>query len=292
MTPYRHTQIGWSLIGIALIWLPVLMVILGGMREWSLPFVIGVPIVLLFGSLTVIVDDRRVSWRFGVGLIRKSLPVAAVLSFSAVRNPWYYGWGIHRVPRGWLYNVSGLSAVELVLDDGRRVRIGTDEPEAFESALQQVAFKSERRGFVLGPPPRTRTALLLVLGVSAVVLPVILWSFYAGTQPPKVTVSPAALSIRGGGLYSADVPIRDIQELSLQDTIPRVGRKRNGFNAGDTLRGNFTLDVLGDGQIFVTYGTAPYVVMKTRDSFVIVNFSDPQRTRALYAELRRYVAPK
>ncbi len=213
---------------------------------------------------------------------------------KAVRNPWYYGWGIRLTPLGWLYNVSGLSAVDVVLEDGRHVQIGTDQPEALERALHQVVISSEPRGAMPGMPAKAakRTALLLILGINAVVLPIILWTFYAGTQPPRVTVSSAGLSVRGGGLYSADVPMRDIQEVSLQDTIPRVVRKTNGFNAGNTLRGNFRLDVLGDGKIFINRGVPPYVVVKTPDSFVIVNFTEPERTRALYAELRRYVAAK
>lgn len=294
MTNYRHTQIGWPIIATSFVVLPVVMLALGSLARLSLPFVIAVAITLVFGSLTVIVDDRRLSWRFGVGLIRKSVPIAAIRSFRAVRNPWYYGWGIRLTPLGWRYNVSGLSAIDVVLDDGRHVQIGTDEPDALERALQQVAVRSGPRDSVPGmPPPKSRrTAPLLILGLNAVVLPVILWSFYAGTQPPTVTVSPTAFSVRGGGFYSADVPISSIQEISLQDTIPRVVRKRNGFNAGNTLRGNFRLDVLGNGQIFINRGVPPYVVVKTPDSFVIVNFNDPQRTRALYAELRRYVAPK
>ncbi|HTL03185.1 MAG TPA: hypothetical protein VL243_13195, partial [Vicinamibacterales bacterium] len=83
-----------------------------------------------------------------------------------------------------------------------------------------------------------------------------------------------------------------IREVSLQDQIPRVVRKRNGFNAGNTLRGYFTLDVLGDGKIFINRDVPPYVVVKTSDSFVIVNFKNPQQTRALAEELRRHLAAR
>ena len=36
----------------------------------------------------------------------------------------------------WLWNVSGLQAVELVLNNGKRFRIGTDEPENLVNAIQ------------------------------------------------------------------------------------------------------------------------------------------------------------
>jgi len=37
-----------------------------------------------------------------------------------------------------IYNASGFDAVELRMDDGRRIRIGTDEPHALAAALGQV----------------------------------------------------------------------------------------------------------------------------------------------------------
>jgi hypothetical protein len=293
MFPYRHTQIAWPIIGTSFVVLPLLMVALGGPGQISLPFLVVAPLILLFGWLTVLVDNRRLSWRFGVGLVRKSLPITSIRSFRVVRNPWYYGWGIHRTPVGWLYNVAGLSAIDLVLYDGSHVLIGTDEPETLEQALRHVV-PDETRESVLGmPSPKAgRYALFLILAINAVVLPVILWSFYAGTRPPIATVSSSGFSVSGGGFYTANVPFRDIQEVSLQDTIPPVVRKTSGFNAGTALRGNFTLDVLGDGKLFINRGMPPYIVVKTSASFVIVNFKDPLRTQALYAELRRYVAQK
>lgn len=91
--------------------------------------------LLLFSILTVEVDGEEVSVRFGVGLIRKRFPLSEIESHSAVRNPWYYGWGLRRTPIGWLYNVSGLEAVEITLKDGRKVRIGTDDPAGLDAAI-------------------------------------------------------------------------------------------------------------------------------------------------------------
>ena len=288
MMPYRHTQLAWPMLAILCLAAPVVMVALGGMREMSLPLVIAVPMLLLFGGLTVVADHDRLSWRFGIGLIRKSVSINAIRSFRAVRNPWYYGWGIRFTPRGWLYNVAGLSAVEVELKDGKHILIGTDEPEALERALQQRVVPSAPHDSVLGKPPSRRTLILLILGANAVIIPAILWSVYAGMQPPTVTVSSTMFSVHGG-LYSADVPIAGIQEISLQDTIPRVTLRTNGLAAGGVLRGHFRLDVLGNGTLFIDRGAPPYVVVKTPDSFVIVNFRDSSRTRAVYDELRRYV---
>jgi hypothetical protein len=45
-----------------------------------------------------------------------------------VKTPWYYGWGSRLPQTGWLWNVSGLDGVKVQFDDGRRFRVGSDEP--------------------------------------------------------------------------------------------------------------------------------------------------------------------
>lgn len=104
--------------------------------------------VLLFGWLTVDVTDDSLRLRFGVGLVRRRFAIADLRTARAVRNSWYYGWGIRYTPHGWLFNVSGLDAVEIELASGRRYRIGTDEPQdllrAIERAMAACAHRRSR----------------------------------------------------------------------------------------------------------------------------------------------------
>jgi hypothetical protein len=87
-----------------------------------------------------------VSLRFGIGVIRKKFPVTGIETAGVVRNPWYYGWGIRKTPEGWLYNVSGLLAVELRMKSGEKYRIGTDDPLGLLNAIGAVIteIKDER----------------------------------------------------------------------------------------------------------------------------------------------------
>ncbi len=147
MTEYRHTQIGYLML--AFISVGVLLVLnyyyLGGSNPFPLLILaVLVLCLLLFCVLSVKVDGEEVSLRFGVGLIRKKFPLSEIESHSVVRNPWYYGWGLRRIPIGWLYNVSGLGAVELAMTDGRKFRIGTDDPSGLEAAIG--AALSNKRG--------------------------------------------------------------------------------------------------------------------------------------------------
>ncbi|MCY3022359.1 MAG: hypothetical protein NTW87_25545 [Planctomycetota bacterium] len=94
--------------------------------------------LLLFHSLTVTVSDQELEIRFGVGLIRKTYPTSLLQSCEIVRNSWLYGWGIHKMRGGWVYNVSGFDAVEITLSDGRKARIGTDEPRELAGVIHKL----------------------------------------------------------------------------------------------------------------------------------------------------------
>ncbi len=89
----------------------------------------------LFYALTIEIDATHLSFRFGIGLIRKRIPLAEIVDAQLVRNSWIDGWGIHRTPHGWLYNVSGWEAVEITLTSGKRLRLGTDEPQKLAQVL-------------------------------------------------------------------------------------------------------------------------------------------------------------
>ena len=90
---------------------------------------------LLIYSLTVEIDTTHLTFRFGIGLIRKRIPLAEIVEVQPVRNSWLYGWGIHRTPRGWLYNVSGWEAVEITLTSGKRLRLDADKPRRLTQVL-------------------------------------------------------------------------------------------------------------------------------------------------------------
>ena len=99
-------------------------------------FMASIDALLREGMLTVEVTEEEIKVCFGRGPIRKTLPLEDVETVQPVKNRWYYGWGIRWFPGGWLLNVSGLDAVELRLRDGRKYRIGTDEPARLSAAIE------------------------------------------------------------------------------------------------------------------------------------------------------------
>ena len=136
---YRQTQFGAVVVGSLAA--SALLLVGSGVALGDRIFMVGGPVVmgiaaLLFHNLTVEIDAACLTLRFGIGLIRKRIPLAEIVEAKPVRNSWWYGWGIHRTPHGWLYNVSGREAVEITLTSGKRFRLGTDEPRRLAQAIQ------------------------------------------------------------------------------------------------------------------------------------------------------------
>jgi hypothetical protein len=127
-------------IGVIIVLLLVLQLTGTPARVGVTPALLGVLLILLlFVSLTVEIKDQRLTCSFGPGLIRRSIALSDIRDVRAVRNPWVLGWGIRWMPGGyWLWNVSGLDAVELTLATGAKFRIGTDEPDALVQAIQRT----------------------------------------------------------------------------------------------------------------------------------------------------------
>jgi hypothetical protein len=90
---------------------------------------------VVFSSLTVRVEAGRLSWFFGPGIARKSVPLSAIAHTEITRTSVLNGWGIHYTPRGWLYNVGGRRAVLVKLREGSQFLLGSDEPETLDRAI-------------------------------------------------------------------------------------------------------------------------------------------------------------
>lgn len=108
------------------------------------PVLITVSVLVLlilasFTTLTVMIDQEHLRIKFGYGIYSKSFKLEEIASTKAVKNHWYFGWGIRYWirPRMWIFNVSGFDAVEINMKNGKVFRIGTDESEALEQAIAQ-----------------------------------------------------------------------------------------------------------------------------------------------------------
>jgi len=138
---YRYRQVGRLQIYAAIAC--VLVIIASLASGLILPVILVVVVVLivisLFSTMTISLTRDELVMHFGpVPVIRKRIRLAEIVSAVPVTNPWYYGWGIHLTPPGWLYNIAGSEAIELLLAGGKILRIGTDESEVLPKAIKDA----------------------------------------------------------------------------------------------------------------------------------------------------------
>ncbi len=140
MTRYEHTQIGhviiWSLLAIIVI---AGGAVIGSSSRHEPTVVVSVILLaclVLFYKLTITIEDGTLCACFGPGIIRKRVRLAEIVECEPIRIRWWYGWGIHLTPRGWLYNVSGFDAVAITLRDGGKFALGTNDPSGLTTALR------------------------------------------------------------------------------------------------------------------------------------------------------------
>jgi hypothetical protein len=123
----------------------------GGLRppEW-VPLIVGVGLTLLFHlvQLTVTVRPSEIDIRYRP-LRRRRIPLTAVRSCEArtyrpVRE--YGGWGVRRGWKGgWAFNVRGNRGVQLGLEDGSSILVGSQRAEELAAAIQSAAGGSRRQ---------------------------------------------------------------------------------------------------------------------------------------------------
>ena len=142
MTKYEHTQIGYTIIWIAL-GVAVFVAITGIFAQGGPGTFLVIEVILLmcalvFCKLTIRIDDKSLQWSFGIEIVRKQVLLAEIAACEPIHIRWWYGWGIHLTPYGWLYNVSGLDTVAIRLRDERKFALGTDDPQALVDAIERL----------------------------------------------------------------------------------------------------------------------------------------------------------
>jgi hypothetical protein len=145
MLPYRHTQIGRTIIvifSIATGLLAALFVMRGQLEPLIPVFVVFVLVMSLMSSLTIEVTLSTLRFYFGLGIIRRRVALAEIERWKETHTSLISGWGIHLTLHGWLYNVSGFTAVEITLKNGKCIILGTDEPLRLCAALEEAKKNS------------------------------------------------------------------------------------------------------------------------------------------------------
>jgi len=239
--------------------------------------------LLIFYKLTIIIDDTHLSFKLGTGLVSRKFPLASIKECTAVRNNPLTGIGIRLYSNGWLYNVSGLGAIELAFYNKKsRIRIGTDKPEEIAKLVSEKLGKESpvttaEKDFI-----EKSGYWMVAIVLAALFLPVIL--VVAGRRETKTEFKENGISI--SGIYGIDINYNDIKQLDTLPQLPAIKLRTNGYALGGTLKGNFRLQDKTDVKLFVEKGSPPFIYIETEEYKIYLNNKVPSLTRELFAGIK------
>lgn len=134
------------------------------------------------------------------------------------------------------------------------------------------------------PGHKPKPAARLVLSILALLLIIVGGALIYGSAEQTVSVSKDRIRI--GGIYGTALDMNEITDVFLIRALPQIQRKTEGFDFGNTLKGDFELKGFGEGKLFLNTRTHLFINMKYGNSFVILNFRDSMKTLELYDNIR------
>ena len=292
MESKKFTQFGTFtviIMSVLLIVFAILLVIRGFSAEpetymyATLVFIFMV-CLLNFYKLTIIVNNTTISFKLGIGIFGKSYDISEIASCKPVKNLWIYGLGIHKIPSGWLYNVSGFKAIELRFKDSTRViRIGTNKPEEIAEAIKELigSEPTEDNTPEYKIQSQTKNTIITLAIVGAVVGGFI----YYGSRPITIDMKETQFEITGE--YGFLINYNDISAIDTISQMPNIETKTDGFGAGNVCKGYFKLTNIGGACLFINFSVSPFVQLVLKNGRVIFfNLKDRQSTIETFKEIK------
>ena len=144
----------------------------------------------------------------------------------------------------------------------------------FLYAKQRVTGKNEAWKWVL--------FAVVVFGV------VIAWSM--SNKSSKVEVLPEMLSIEGD--YGTTVYYESIDSVKVVTELPKTKYCKAGYSFGGGKKGEFRLKDNSDAKFYLLRKEAPYLMMYSYPSLIILNRKTPAETEQLIEELKDKIGDK
>jgi hypothetical protein len=146
MVKYKNFQFGWFIVitfVIIIIWMTFAYIHQWGNNPidiygYILLIIIFGGVLLVFYGMTVIVTDKHLKIKFGIGIYTKKIDLSTIKSVTIQKYPFYCGYGIRMLPNGLLYNVSGNHAIEIKFKGKKNsILIGTNDWDNLKNAVEK-----------------------------------------------------------------------------------------------------------------------------------------------------------
>jgi fumarate reductase subunit D len=248
-------------------------------------FVVFFVCLLTFYKLKIIVDNTTVSFKLGIGLFGKSYNISDINYCKPVKNSAIYGIGIRKISNGWLYNVSGLKAIELSFKNSKKiVRIGTNNPFEVCEFIQSIINKESPTNFENSSFKKSINPSWLILFILFFVIGAL---FISSEQETRIKLENDGLTIKG--FYGQSIPYNELTHVDTVSILPKIVLRKNGYAFGKTRSGIFKIQDKSSIRLFIKKGSIPYILIESQGREPIyINFKEREKTLKLYDELKKY----
>lgn len=286
METKKYTQFGtFSVIslGSCFVYCIVMMIIIGfndlaPIGILSFVALIMIICLLIFYNLTIYISDTYIQFKLGIGLVAKKYLISDIQSCKSVRNIPLNGIGIRKIPKGWLYNVSGLNSIELAFKNQKSiVRIGTNQPDEITEIISRMITPDQSEGCSENKDSTFNTLTIIITFMVFLFIGLLIIS---GLRETVVITTKSDIKIKG--MYGLTINYSDITQLDTISKLPRIRLRTNGYAFAKSLKGNFRLQDQENAKLFLKKGTPPYIVIKTKDLNIYLNFRDPKKSTELF----------
>ncbi|NLK00223.1 MAG: DUF3784 domain-containing protein, partial [Clostridia bacterium] len=103
---------------------------------------------------------------------------------------------------------------------------------------------------------------------------------YYGAQPSQFIVTDEYLEIKG--LYGERIPFKDISDLTLLGSLPKITFKNNGSSLGSVKKGNFKMEGVGNVKLFVDTSKPPFIAIDKNGQSIFLNCEGEEETKELF----------
>lgn len=113
---------------------------------------------------------------------------------------------------------------------------------------------------------------------------ILLGAFIAGMWQTSVHYENGTLHITG--VYGKRIPRSEIRSVSLEDTLPSIAFRSNGFAAVNVRKGAFRTTDGRTVKLFLSSNEAPYLHVQTLEGEdIYINAATPDELHELYSRL-------
>ncbi len=192
--------------------------------------------------------------------------------------------GLGRFMGNSLFLMAGIMAAGGVMTHYKVPGASLVMPLAITIFVIYILIKAQRfDSGALNPDGTMKLSTKIILGTVFAFFAVIVVLVFSNTFASEVAVNADSVQIKG--MYGIEIKFNEIDKIALEESLPTILRRTNGFSAGGTLKGHFLLQDIGRARLYVNVKSPPFIYIYTADSLIILNQGARQSTEELYQAL-------